>query len=124
MSWAATLPSEGLDLFAAWFPIVPGILPVHSFAAVKRFAESCGASIPGWLAELFEPLEQAPELRPLVAATVCAELCTRLRDQGVHRFHFYTLNRPQLTASVCHVLGLRAGDAAPAVAQTTRAVNQ
>ena len=93
-------------------PIVPGILPVHSFANVKRFADACGASVPGWLADLFEPLEHAPELRPLVAATVCAELCTRLRDNGVHRFHFYTLNRPELTASVCHVLGLRPREAA------------
>jgi len=111
-------------------PIVPGILPVHSFASVKRFAGACGASVPDWLVDLFEPLEQAPELRPLVAATVCAELCTRLRDHGVHRFHFYTLNRPELTASVCHVLGLRAsiGEAHARGVNTpvssTRAVNQ
>ncbi len=101
-------------------PIVPGILPVNSFTNVKRFAERCGASVPAWLGELFEPLESAPELRPLVAATVCAELCTRLRDRGVEHFHFYTLNRPELTAAVCHVLGRRPR-AADAAAQ---AVNQ
>ena len=97
---------------------------------LTRFAGACGASVPDWLVALFEPLEQAPELRPLVAATVCAELCTRLRDHGVHRFHFYTLNRPELTASVCHVLGLRAsaGEAHASCVNTsvpsTRAVNQ
>lgn len=100
-------------------PIVPGIMPVHSFSGVRRFAEGCGAGIPRWLADLFEPLAGAPELEPLVAATVCAELCTRLRDQGVRQFHFYTLNRPQLTASVCHVLGRRAREQVQA-----RAVNQ
>lgn len=90
----------GIDI-----PVVPGILPVHSLGRVQRFAERCGARVPSWLVDLFAPLEQAPELRPLVAAAVCAELCTRLRDHGVHDFHFYTLNQPSLAAAVCHVLG-------------------
>lgn len=89
-------------------PIVPGIFPVHSFSGLKRFAARCGASVPAWMGELFEPLEDAPDLRPLVAATVCAELCTRLRAEGVSQFHFYTLNRPELPAAVCHLLGRRA----------------
>jgi methylenetetrahydrofolate reductase (NADPH) len=101
-------------------PIVPGILPVHSFGSLKRFAAGCGASVPRWLEDLLGPLDDAPELQPLVAATVCAELCTRLVDHGVQQFHFYTLNRPELTASVCHVLGRRARAAAPAA----RAANQ
>jgi methylenetetrahydrofolate reductase (NADPH) len=71
--------------------------------------------------DLFEPLEQAPELRPLVAATVCAELCTRLRDRGVREFHFYTLNRPELPAAVCHLLGRRVSAQQNAAVQ---AVNQ
>jgi methylenetetrahydrofolate reductase (NADPH) len=101
-------------------PIVPGILPVHSFKSLKRFAAGCGASVPRWLEDLLGPLDGAPDLQPLVAATVCAELCTRLVDNGVQQFHFYTLNRPELTASVCHVLGRRACAAVPAA----RASNQ
>jgi methylenetetrahydrofolate reductase (NADPH) len=102
-------------------PIVPGIFPVHSFSGLKRFAAGCGATVPAWMHDLFEPLEQAPELRPLVAATVCAELCTRLRDRGVREFHFYTLNRPELPAAVCHLLGRRVSAQQNAAVQ---AVNQ
>lgn len=107
-------------------PVVPGVLPVHSLAGVMRFAARCGANVPAWLVDLFEPLEKAPELRPLVAATVCAELCTRLRDHGVQQFHFYTLNRAHLSASVCHVLGSGGHEAqAETVGATrSRAVNQ
>lgn len=86
-------------------PIVPGILPVHRFAQVQRFAGRCGAQVPAWMADLFEPLEESPEVRPLVAATVAAELCMRLVDRGIDRFHFYTLNRAPLTQAVCHLLG-------------------
>jgi methylenetetrahydrofolate reductase (NADPH) len=86
-------------------PIVPGILPVQGLAALQRFAARCGATVPHWLVELFEPLAALPEVRPMVAATVAAELCLRLADRGVHQFHFYTLNKAPLTQAVCHLLG-------------------
>lgn len=90
-------------------PIVPGILPVTNFASVQRFAAACGASIPAWMAELFEGLEDAPDTRQLVAASVASELCLRLARRGVTEFHFYTLNRAELTLAICHRLGLKAG---------------
>ena len=88
-------------------PIVPGILPIHDYQAVSGFARRCGATIPGWLQQLFLDLGDIPEVRPLVAATVAAELCTRLQDRGIRHFHFYTLNRSNLTRAVCHILGRR-----------------
>ena len=88
-------------------PIVPGILPVTNFAAVQRFAATCGASVPVWMAELFEGLDDSPDTRQLVAATVAAEQCLRLKRQGVTEFHFYTLNRAELTVAICHRLGLK-----------------
>ncbi|HEX7008010.1 MAG TPA: methylenetetrahydrofolate reductase [Alphaproteobacteria bacterium] len=88
-------------------PIVPGILPVTNFAQVVRFAKTCGASVPSWLATLFEGLDDDPETRRLVAATVAAEQCRRLKDNGVDEFHFYTLNRADLSYAICHILGLR-----------------
>ncbi len=88
-------------------PIVPGILPVTNFATLKRFARICGANVPNWLACLFEGLDNDPETRQLVAATVAAEQCTRLKEQGVNEFHFYTLNRAALTQAICHILGVR-----------------
>ncbi len=88
-------------------PIVPGILPVTNFARLKQFARTCGASVPDWLARLFEGLDDDPETRQLVAATVAAEQCLRLREQGVYEFHFYTLNRAALTQAICHILGIR-----------------
>jgi len=88
-------------------PIVAGILPVTNFAQVSRFSKMCGATVPPWLAELFAGLEDDPETRKLVAATVAAEQCRVLNANGVKDFHFYTLNRADLTYAICHVLGVR-----------------
>ena len=93
-------------------PIVPGILPVTNFTTVARFAKSCGTAVPGWLAELFDGLEDDPDTRKMVAATVAVEQCQRIQAQGINEFHFYTLNRAELTRGICHMLGLR-----PAAAQ-------
>jgi methylenetetrahydrofolate reductase (NADPH) len=94
--------------------IVPGILPVSNVATTRRFAQSCGASIPDWLDQLFEGLDDLPAARQLVAATVAAELCGQLYAGGVRHFHFYTLNRAELSYAICHLLGVRAqGDKTP-----------
>ena len=87
--------------------IVPGILPVTNFAQMANFARRCGATVPSWLAWLFEGLDDDPATRELVAATVAAEQCAWLAAQGVREFHFYTLNRANLTLAVCRLLGLR-----------------
>jgi len=88
--------------------IVPGILPVSNVATTRRFAQSCGASIPQWLDGLFEGLDDLPSARQLIAATVAAELCGQLYAGGVRNFHFYTLNRAELSYAICHLLGVRA----------------
>jgi methylenetetrahydrofolate reductase (NADPH) len=89
--------------------IVPGILPITRFPQVTKFAASCGATIPGWLAERFVGLENDPETRRLIAANVAIQQVTRLRERGgVSEFHFYTLNRAELTYAICHALGVRA----------------
>lgn len=93
-------------------PIVPGILPITNFARAVEFAGACGASIPPWMAELYDGLDDDPETRALVAATQASELCQRLQDEGVDAFHFYTLNRPALTTAICRRLGVR-----PAIAK-------
>jgi methylenetetrahydrofolate reductase (NADPH) len=87
--------------------IVPGILPVSNVAQTRKFAAMCGASIPGWMDRLFEGLDNLPAARQLVAATVAAELCAQLYAGGVRNFHFYTLNRAELSYAICHLLGLR-----------------
>jgi methylenetetrahydrofolate reductase (NADPH) len=88
-------------------PIIPGILPVTNFARVKQFAASCGASVPEWMAELFEGLDDDPETRRLVAASVAAEQCRTLYAGGIKQFHFYTLNRADLAYAICQILGVR-----------------
>jgi methylenetetrahydrofolate reductase (NADPH) len=88
--------------------IVPGILPISNVATTRRFAEMCGANIPQWLDELFEGLDDLPAARQLIAATVAAELCGQLYAGGVRHFHFYTLNRAELSYAICHLLGARA----------------
>jgi methylenetetrahydrofolate reductase (NADPH) len=96
--------------------IVPGILPVSNVAQTRKFAGLCGAEIPGWMDRLFDGLDDLPAARQLVAATVAAELCRKLYAGGVRDFHFYTLNRAELAYAICHLLGLRAGNAAARVA--------
>jgi methylenetetrahydrofolate reductase (NADPH) len=88
-------------------PILPGILPVTNFTQVKRFSDACGASVPGWMADLFEGLDDDPETRRLVAATVAAQQCRILSANGIEDFHFYTLNRADLVYAICHILGVR-----------------
>jgi methylenetetrahydrofolate reductase (NADPH) len=88
-------------------PIVPGILPVQNFKQAKSFASRCGASVPDWLAERFDGLDDDPSTRKLIAAAVAAEQVLDLVDQGVTDFHFYTMNRADLVFAVCHLLGLR-----------------
>jgi methylenetetrahydrofolate reductase (NADPH) len=87
--------------------IVPGILPVTNFGQMAIFARRCGASVPDWLARLFDGLDGDPATRELIAATVAAEQCTSLKAHGVRAFHFYTLNRANLTTAVCRLLGLQ-----------------
>lgn len=87
--------------------IVPGILPITRFPQVTRFAARCGAKIPNWLAERFAGLDDDPDTRRLIAANVAIEQVSRLRRHGVNEFHFYTLNRAELTYAICHALGLR-----------------
>ncbi|MBF0250496.1 MAG: methylenetetrahydrofolate reductase [Alphaproteobacteria bacterium] len=88
-------------------PIVPGILPVTNFQRVKEFSAQTGTSVPKWMGDLFEGLDEDAETRKLVAATVAAEQCRVLYANGVKDFHFYTLNRADLTYAICHILGVR-----------------
>ena len=88
-------------------PIVPGILPVTNFKRVQEFSGQTGTSVPGWMADLFEGLDDDPETRKLVAASVAAEQCRVLYANGIKDFHFYTLNRADLTYAICHILGVR-----------------
>ncbi|HTZ69694.1 MAG TPA: methylenetetrahydrofolate reductase [NAD(P)H] [Acetobacteraceae bacterium] len=86
-------------------PIVPGIMPVTNFAQAAKF----GACVPGWLARMFEGLDEDPETRRMVAVVVAAEQVRLLQANGIDEFHFYTLNRPDLTYAIAHILGVRAG---------------
>ncbi len=88
-------------------PIVPGILPVSNVKQVKHFAKMCGAKIPKWMSDIFEGLDEKEETRKLIAAIVAVEMCRILHNGGVDDFHFYTLNRADLTTAICHVLGAR-----------------
>ena len=88
-------------------PIVPGIQPIHSFRQISGFAARCGASIPAWVAERFEGLDEEPETHALVASAVAAEQVLELVDAGVTEFHFYTLNRSNLVLALARLLGVR-----------------
>ncbi len=89
-------------------PIVPGIMPVSNFQGIAKMAGLCGSRVPAWLAELFQGLDDDIETRRMIAATVAGDLCRRLHADGVNQFHFYTLNRADLTFAICHLLGVRA----------------
>ncbi|MCK0533091.1 methylenetetrahydrofolate reductase [Sphingobium agri] len=87
--------------------IIPGIMPVSNFAAVQRMSAMCNTDVPGWMGKLFQGLDDLPAARQLVSATLAAELCRKLYAGGVRDFHFYTLNRAELSYAICHLLGLR-----------------
>jgi methylenetetrahydrofolate reductase (NADPH) len=101
--------------------IVPGILPITRFPQVCAFAARCGASIPAWLQERFAGLDEDAETRRLIAAAVAIEQVEALVRQGVREFHFYTLNRAELTYAICHALGVRPGTDAQAANARSRA---
>ncbi len=90
-------------------PIIPGILPVTRFPQAERFANLCGAEIPPAMRQSFEGLDDNVEMRRLIGANIAIEQVQRLHSHGVDEFHFYTLNRYQLTYAICHTLGLRSG---------------
>ncbi len=92
--------------------VVPGILPITRFPQLKRFADMCGASVPSWLHERFEGLNDDAATRQMIAASVAIEQVRLLQSQGVDEFHFYTLNRSELTYAICHALGVRPQEAA------------
>ena len=88
-------------------PIIPGILPVQNFSQVMKFNQMSGTKTPAWMAEIFNGLDDDAEIRRMVAAAIAVEQCRQLYDYGIHDFHFYTLNRTDLTYAICHILGLR-----------------
>lgn len=88
-------------------PLLPGIMPVTNFAGIQKMAAGCGATVPAWLVKLFEGVDEDPETRKLVATAIAAELCARLAAEGVQDFHFYTLNRADLTLALCRMLGVK-----------------
>src|ERR1700720_828174 len=94
--------ARGIDI-----PIVPGIMPMHNFKQARNFVTRAGTTVPAWLAEKFDGLDDDPETRKLVAATVAAGQVQKLAKHGVDTFHFYTMNRADLVFAISHLLGIR-----------------
>jgi len=94
--------SKGIEI-----PITPGIIPIHNFQQIQKFAAPCGTEIPAWIAKRFEGLDNDPETAKLVTAALVVEQVMDLVDNGVTNFHFYTLNRAELVYAICHQLGMR-----------------
>src|ERR1700742_4374874 len=94
--------ARGIDI-----PVVPGIMPMHNFKQARGFVTRTGTTVPTWLAEKFEGLDNDPETRKLVAATVAAGQVQKLAKHGVDTFHFYTMNRADLVFAISHLLGIR-----------------
>lgn len=95
---------NGIDI-----PLLPGIMPVGSVKGYMRMAEGCNTEVPQWFIDAFEGLDDNPEVRDLVAASVASDLCTKLQAEGVNHFHFYTLNKAGLASATCRRLGVKIG---------------
>jgi methylenetetrahydrofolate reductase (NADPH) len=91
-------------------PVSLGIMPVSNFKGLKKMAGPMGVQLPNWLGNLFDGLDKDPETRRLLACSVATEMCARLAEEGFSDFHFYTLNRADLTYAICRVLGVREPD--------------
>lgn len=92
-------------------PIAPGVMPVTNYNGLKKMAGPIGIHLPDWLGNLFEGLDKDPDTRRLIAGSVATEMCAKLLEEGFSDFHFYTLNRAELTYAICRVLGVRELDA-------------
>ncbi len=101
-------------------PIVPGLMPTTNFRGVARMAKRCGATVPDWLAALYERLDDDLESRKLVASAVLVEQVRELKAEGFDQFHFYTLNQAELTFAVCNILGIRPQSEKPVVGMNSR----
>jgi methylenetetrahydrofolate reductase (NADPH) len=86
-------------------PIIPGILPIQSWAGTKRFAARCGARVLAKLDEAFATAARDGR-EALLALAQCTALCDRLMSGGVEDLHFYTLNRPHLVREVVRAVGI------------------
>ncbi|MET4127609.1 methylenetetrahydrofolate reductase [NAD(P)H] [Roseovarius sp. MBR-6] len=86
-------------------PIIPGVLPIENWEGARKFALSCGTTVPVWLDDAFDKALR-DNRHDLLATALCTELCSDLIEGGVEDLHFYTLNRPDLTRDVCHALGV------------------
>ncbi|MDQ7080060.1 MAG: methylenetetrahydrofolate reductase [NAD(P)H] [Paracoccaceae bacterium] len=96
-------------------PIIPGILPIENWDAVKRFSARCGARLPGWMDDAFAKAKR-DGVEELLSVAIGTELCSNLVDEGVEDLHFYTLNKPHLTRQICAALGVEPKDSLEAVA--------
>jgi methylenetetrahydrofolate reductase (NADPH) len=104
--------------------IVPGILPITRFPQMLRMAQRCGAKVPDWLVHRFDGLDDDAETRRMIAAAVAIDQVHELERHGVGEFHFYTLNRSELTYAICHALGVRpVADSKPPVANQAASFN-
>jgi methylenetetrahydrofolate reductase (NADPH) len=102
---------DRVDAAGIKIPLVPGIMPVTNFNGLKKMSLACQTSIPAWLANLFEGLDDDADTRRLIACSVAAEMCAKLEEEGFDAFHFYTLNRADLVYAICRILGVREKDA-------------
>jgi len=96
--------SAGIDV-----EIIPGILPVSNFKQAKKFADMTNVRIPHWMAKMYEGLDDDAETRKLVGASIAMDMVKILSREGVKDFHFYTLNRAEMSYAICHTLGVRPG---------------
>ena len=94
--------SVGIDV-----EIIPGILPVTNFKQLEKMAKVTNVKIPSWMQKMYQGLEEDQTTRNLVAASIAMDMVKVLSKEGVKDFHFYTLNRSELTYAICHVLGIR-----------------
>jgi methylenetetrahydrofolate reductase (NADPH) len=89
-------------------PIIPGIMPVSNFAQVRRMSSLCGTAVPNWMTSMFDGLDDDADIRRMVAAATAAEQVRVLQANGIDEFHFYTLNRAELSYAIARILGVKA----------------
>jgi methylenetetrahydrofolate reductase (NADPH) len=79
-------------------------MPIKSFSSIKRFSARCGASIPEWLEQAFDDVEERSSVHAMIAAGLAAEQCRRLVSEGLEHLHLYCLNDAALTSALTRLL--------------------
>ena len=88
-------------------PVIPGIMAITDIDRIKKFSQTCGATLPDKIIRRFEAVGSTAEQAKKLGIDIATEQCANLLQHGVRYFHFYTLNQSDAVLQIVSNLGLQ-----------------